>query len=192
VQRTKGNDSDDDSNSPKIGAATSMTSDPASAAPASVPERHAMTGSQVVLDLYDCETDRLDDVAWVKATLVNAARAAGATIVQTVFHKFAPWGISGVVVIAESHLAIHIWPENRYAAIDVFTCGENVRMDVASALLIREFRSKRPVQRRFTRGDHVLADRSKYTGTGPGGSGRASVNERRRGRKQAASPSPAT
>jgi S-adenosylmethionine/arginine decarboxylase-like enzyme len=48
--------------------------------------------------------------------LVNAARATGATIVETVFHKFAPWGISGVVVIAESHPAIRIWPENRYAA----------------------------------------------------------------------------
>ena len=114
-----------------------------------------MFGSQVVLDLYDCETTHLDDLEWVKTTLVNAALAAGATIVQTVFHKFAPWGISGVVVIAESHLAIHIWPENRYAAVDVFTCGENVQMDVASALLKREFRAKRAVQRRFTRGDRV-------------------------------------
>jgi len=117
--------------------------------------KRAVYGSQVVLDLYECETAHLDDLAWVKATLVNAARAAGATIVQTVFHKFAPWGISGVVVIAESHLAIHIWPENRYAAIDVFTCGENVQMDIASEFLKREFGAKRSVQRRFTRGDRV-------------------------------------
>jgi S-adenosylmethionine decarboxylase proenzyme len=117
------------------------------------PEPRAVFGSQVVLDLYECETTHLDDLAWVKATLVNAARAAGATIVETVFHKFSPWGISGVVVIAESHLAIHIWPENRYAAIDVFTCGENVRMDVASAFLKREFRARRSVQKRFVRGD---------------------------------------
>jgi len=93
----------------------------------------------------------------VKETLINAARAAGATIVETVFHKFSPWGISGVVVIAESHLAIHIWPENRYAAIDVFTCGQNVRMDVASAFLKREFRAGRAVQRRFARGDRASA-----------------------------------
>jgi S-adenosylmethionine decarboxylase len=93
------------------------------AAATTIEKRHAMFGSQVVLDLYDCETTHLDDLEWVKATLVNAALAAGATIVDTVFHKFAPWGISGVVVIAESHLAIHIWPENRYAAVDVFTCG---------------------------------------------------------------------
>jgi S-adenosylmethionine decarboxylase proenzyme len=118
------------------------------------PQR-AVFGSQIVLDLYDCETDRIDDLAWVKETLINAAREAGATIVETVFHKFSPWGISGVVVIAESHLAIHIWPENRYAAIDVFTCGQNVRMDVASAFLKREFRAGRAVQRSFARGDRV-------------------------------------
>jgi len=126
-----------------------------STAPAAEASKRKVFGSQVVLDLYECETEHLDDMAWVKTTLINAARAAGATIVQTVFHKFAPWGISGVVVIAESHLAIHIWPENRYAAIDVFTCGENVRMDVASAFLKREFRAGRSVQRRFTRGDRA-------------------------------------
>lgn len=114
-------------------------------------------GTQVVLDLYECETAHLDDIAWVKKTLVEAARAAGATVVETVFHKFAPCGISGVVVIAESHLAIHIWPEHRYAAVDVFTCGDTVQMDVATALLAREFRSRRPVQRRFTRGEDVSA-----------------------------------
>ena len=117
----------------------------------------ARLGTQVVLDLYECETGHLDDIAWVKKTLVEAARAAGATVVETVFHKFAPCGISGVVVIAESHLAIHIWPEHRYAAVDVFTCGDSVQMDVATALLAREFQSKRPVQRRFTRGDDVSA-----------------------------------
>src|SRR5260221_11494658 len=91
---------------------------------------HSMIGSQVLLDLYECEVDRLDDLEWVKTTLVNAAQAAGATIVETVFHKFAPWGISGVVVIAESHLAIHIWPESRYAAVDVFTRGCDAPLDL--------------------------------------------------------------
>jgi S-adenosylmethionine decarboxylase len=134
-----------------------MTRDVDASALASEFALRARLGTQVVLDLYECETGHLDDIAWVKKTLVEAARAAGATVVETVFHKFAPCGISGVVVIAESHLAIHIWPEHRYAAVDVFTCGENVQMDVATALLAREFRSKRPVQRRFTRGDDVSA-----------------------------------
>jgi S-adenosylmethionine decarboxylase proenzyme len=124
-------------------------------------QEHPACGSQVVLDLYECETTHLDDLEWVKRTLVDAASAAGATIVQTVFHKFAPWGISGVVVIAESHLAIHIWPEKRYAAIDVFTCGENVLVDVASAHLKREFRARRSFQRRFKRGDRISAVRAR-------------------------------
>jgi len=75
--------------------------------------RDVVHGAQVALDLYECETHHLDDLEWVTRTLMNAARAAGATIVETVFHKFAPCGISGVVVIAESHLAIHVWPANR-------------------------------------------------------------------------------
>lgn len=132
-----------------------MTSNATAAAMAIGRTRHPIYGSQVVLDLYECETTHLDDLGWVKATLVDAARVAGATIVQTVFHKFSPWGISGVVVIAESHLAIHVWPENRYAAIDVFTCGENVRMDVASAFLKQAFKSGRSVQRHFSRGDRL-------------------------------------
>jgi len=115
----------------------------------------SMIGSQLVLDLYECDVERLDDLEWVKATMIAAARAARATIVQTVFHKFAPWGISGVVVIAESHLAIHTWPEKRYAAIDLFTCGSTVDMSAATALLTREFKSARPVERYFTRGDEI-------------------------------------
>ncbi|HTS21701.1 MAG TPA: adenosylmethionine decarboxylase [Casimicrobiaceae bacterium] len=131
------------------------------------PTERAACGSQVVLDLYECDTTHLDDLEWVKRTLVAAARMAGATIVETVFHKFAPWGISGVVVIAESHLAIHIWPENRYAAIDVFTCGESVLVEVASAHLKREFGAKRTVQRRFKRGDRFSRSRpAKITGAG--------------------------
>jgi S-adenosylmethionine decarboxylase len=156
-------------------------------APASEPKPQVSVGSQVVLDLYECATDHLDDVAWVKATLVSAARAAGATIVQTVFHQFAPWGISGVVVIAESHLAIHIWPENRYAAIDVFTCGENVRMDVACAFLIGAFRSQRPVERRFTRGEHIVADSGHCAAVGSAGARQAAASAQRRARKLAAS-----
>jgi S-adenosylmethionine decarboxylase len=158
VERARGNDSVDGSNRFGIGAeATDMTRQAVLSVLANESARRAVLGSQVVLDLYECETRHLDDIEWVKKTLVNAARVAGATIVETVFHKFAPWGISGVVVIAESHLAIHIWPENRYAAIDLFTCGENVQLDAACAFLTREFRSRWPVQRRLTRGDHVGA-----------------------------------
>jgi S-adenosylmethionine decarboxylase proenzyme len=61
----------------------------------------------------------------------EAARRCGATIVEKVFHTFNPHGISGVVVIAESHLAIHTWPEYGYAAVDLFTCGDDINPELA-------------------------------------------------------------
>ena len=165
MERARGNDSGDGSNRFGIDAeATDMTPHAGLSPPENESARRAVLGSQVVLDLYECETRHLDDIEWVEKTLVNAARVAGATIVETVFHKFAPWGISGVVVIAESHLAIHIWPESRYAAVDVFTCGESVQMDVASAFLKREFRARRAVQRRFIRGDRASEPRKSPSG----------------------------
>lgn len=112
-------------------------------------------GTQIVLDLYDCASDRLDDIDWVRATMTDAARIAGATIVDVVFHKFSPWGISGVVVISESHLAIHIWPEMRYAAVDIFTCGDSVDLDHAARHLVAAFQSARCSRHRMCRGDNV-------------------------------------
>ena len=114
-----------------------------------------VVGSQVVLDLYDCETEHLDDLPWVRETLVEAARLARATIVQTCFHKFSPWGISGVIVIAESHIAIHVWPDKKYAAIDVFTCGSDLGLTAAVNYLATSFASGRVVQRSFDRGGHA-------------------------------------
>ncbi|KUG04709.1 s-adenosylmethionine decarboxylase proenzyme, prokaryotic class 1b [hydrocarbon metagenome] len=68
----------------------------------------------------------LNDVRQVEDIMVNAALEAGAEVREVVFHKFSPQGVSGVVVISESHLAIHTWPELGYAAVDVFTCGDSV------------------------------------------------------------------
>jgi S-adenosylmethionine decarboxylase len=80
-------------------------------------------GHQLLLDLGEVEASRLDDIGRLRQTLVNAARAAGATVVEERFHQFAPQAISGVVILAESHVAIHTWPERGTAAVDVFTCG---------------------------------------------------------------------
>jgi spermidine synthase len=84
-------------------------------------------GQHLVVELYDCPPGRLSDVAEVQKAMVKAARAAKATIIDSVFHHFQPHGVSGVVVIAESHFAIHTWPEHGYAAIDLFTCGNSTR-----------------------------------------------------------------
>jgi S-adenosylmethionine decarboxylase proenzyme len=83
-------------------------------------------GRHLIVELYGCNTDILNDKEKIEQIMMEAAERAGATIVQKVFHLFNPHGISGVVVIAESHLAIHTWPEYGYAAVDVFTCGSKV------------------------------------------------------------------
>lgn len=80
----------------------------------------------------------------VKDILVGAARACGATIVDVAFHEFNPFGVSGVVVIAESHLSIHTWPEYRYAAVDIFTCGDVIKPERAAAYVASRFRCKNP------------------------------------------------
>lgn len=83
-------------------------------------------GRHLVLELYNCDPEVLNDRDRIEEIMTKAAERAGATIVQKVFHLFNPHGVSGVVVIAESHLAIHTWPEYGYAAVDVFTCGSKV------------------------------------------------------------------
>lgn len=83
-------------------------------------------GRQVLAEIYGCSFDRLNDVGKIEQIMVNAALESGAEIREVVFHKFSPQGVSGVVIISESHLAIHTWPELGYAAVDVFTCGDRV------------------------------------------------------------------
>ena len=82
-------------------------------------------GRHVIVELYDCKPSLLDDVTYVQNAMQNAAQQAGATIINLTFHHFSPFGVSGVVVIQESHLAIHTWPEWGFASIDLFTCGES-------------------------------------------------------------------
>jgi S-adenosylmethionine decarboxylase len=83
-------------------------------------------GRHILAEFYGCSFEVLNDLELVKKHMVDAALFAGAEIRESVFHKFSPQGVSGVVVISESHLAIHTWPELGYAAVDVFTCGERV------------------------------------------------------------------
>ena len=88
-------------------------------------------GFQIILELYGCCYELLDDERMIEGALAEAARVAGAHIIDTRFHKFSPHGVSGVVMISESHLTIHTWPEYGYAAIDVFTCGDGLDSDAA-------------------------------------------------------------
>jgi len=81
-------------------------------------------GQHLLAEYYGCPTALLDDKEAIEALLHRAAKSAGATVVASVFHRFSPQGVSGVVVIEESHLSVHTWPEGGYAAVDFYTCGD--------------------------------------------------------------------
>ncbi len=83
-------------------------------------------GRQILVEFYECESAKINDVEYIEATMLEATKAGKATIISHNFHKFSPYGVSGVVVIAESHVAIHTWPEYNYAAVDIFTCGDSI------------------------------------------------------------------
>lgn len=82
-------------------------------------------GSQLIVEYYGCDNAVLNDTNLIKQHMLTAAKKIGATIVGEVFHHFNPQGVSGAVIIAESHLSIHTWPEYGYAAVDFFTCGNS-------------------------------------------------------------------
>ncbi|MFQ5693175.1 MAG: adenosylmethionine decarboxylase [Nitrospinota bacterium] len=88
-------------------------------------------GRHLLVEYFDCDREILNDVSRIEEAMTLAADQSGATIVNSVFHLFNPHGVSGVVVIAESHLAIHTWPEHGFAAADFFSCGEEVVPEAA-------------------------------------------------------------
>ncbi len=99
-------------------------------------------GRHVIADIYGCRFDALNDVNKVEMLMVEAALKSGAEVREVAFHKFSPQGVSGVVVISESHLAIHTWPEYGCAAVDVFTCGDAVNPWDACNYLVEVFGAK--------------------------------------------------
>ena len=92
-------------------------------------------GRHILAEFFDCDENILNDAQLLEAYMKRAAIECGATIVNSTFHTFNPHGISGVIVIAESHLAIHTWPEYQYAAIDIFTCGDTIDPEAGTRAL---------------------------------------------------------
>ena len=112
---------------------------------------HAL-GKHLLVELHGCQADLLKKVDFIRDTMLGAARACRATIIDSSFHEFSPFGISGVVVIAESHLSIHTWPEYRYAAVDIFTCGDAIKPEEAVDYIGTRFRCKNPSVMEIKRG----------------------------------------
>ena len=98
-------------------------------------------GNHLLVELYECDSEKLNDLGKLEMVLEEAVRISGATALKTSFHQFAPQGVSGVIIIAESHFTIHTWPEYGYAAADIFTCGTTVKPEKAADLLIRNLKA---------------------------------------------------
>jgi S-adenosylmethionine decarboxylase proenzyme len=109
-------------------------------------------GRHLLLELKFCNKEVLDDLEYLKTSLIEVAEEIGATVLNNVFHQFCPQGVSGVVVIAESHLCIHTWPEYGYAAIDIFTCGNTIDPRDAVELLVNKVNAQEHSFRELERG----------------------------------------
>jgi len=109
-------------------------------------------GQHVLAEFFECDPNILNNIDMVEKLMTEAALECGATIVQKCFHMFNPYGVSGVVIIAESHLAIHTWPELGYAAVDLFTCGDKCDPKVSYEYLKKMFNSRNASYTELKRG----------------------------------------
>lgn len=119
-------------------------------------------GNHILVEFSGCNPEIMNDVATIEHKMVEAAEKAGATVINSTFHHFSPYGVSGVVVIQESHLAIHTWPEYGYAAVDLFTCGDQVDAWLSFDLLKDAFEAKNSSALEMKRGSLNLLDRMDF------------------------------
>jgi S-adenosylmethionine decarboxylase len=109
-------------------------------------------GRHILAEIYGCDEEILNDVNQIEKIMVDSALTAGAEIREVAFHQFSPMGVSGVVVISESHLTIHTWPELGYAAVDVFTCGDKINPWDACNYMTEKFKSSHVTATEVKRG----------------------------------------
>ena len=108
--------------------------------------------THLLLDLKRCNAERLDDLDFVRRSLIDAVAEAEATMVGESFHKFAPVGVTGVIALAESHISVHTWSEHAFATVDILTCGPNVKPRRAADLIIRRLECEEPSITELERG----------------------------------------
>ena len=110
-----------------------------------------MVGKHCILELYDCDQSKLNDEAFLRTTVTTAAKLAGAKLLNLITHRFEPQGVTGLALLAESHISIHTWPEHGYAAVDVFTCGDHTMPERACEILREELFAARHSLKSFQR-----------------------------------------
>ena len=96
----------------------------------------------LLLELYRCDCEKLNDESFLRCTLNRAAKLAKATVLNLISNKFEPQGVTAIALLAESHISIHTWPESNYSAVDIFTCGQNMIPELASQYLIEALKAE--------------------------------------------------
>ena len=94
-----------------------------------------------LLELYKCDYEKLNDESFLRCTLNRASKLANATVLNLISNKFEPHGVTAIALLAESHISIHTWPESKYSAVDIFTCGQNMVPELASQYLIEALKA---------------------------------------------------
>jgi len=105
----------------------------------------------LLLELYRCDREKLNDESFLRCILNRAAKLANATVLNLISNKFEPQGVTAIALLAESHLSIHTWPESNYSAVDIFTCGQNMKPNIASNYLIEALMAEEHLLRVITR-----------------------------------------
>jgi len=113
---------------------------------------HKPIGHHYIVEASGCDPDIIGSVSKVQKILVKAAQIAGATVWAESFNKFSPKGVSGVVVISESHISTHTWPEYGYGALDIYTCGDDVDPEKAINYAVEAFGASTSHMTEITRG----------------------------------------
>jgi len=96
----------------------------------------------LLLELYRCDREKLNDESFLRCILNRAAKLAKATVLNLISNKFEPQGVTAIALLAESHISIHTWPESNYSAVDIFTCGQNMKPDLSCKYLIEALKAE--------------------------------------------------
>jgi len=114
-----------------------------------------------LLELYRCNYEKLNDESFLRCSLNHAAKLANATVLNLMSNKFEPQGVTAIALLAESHLSIHTWPEAKYSAVDIFTCGQNMKPDISCKYLIEALMAEEHLLRVINRNPPLKFHNSK-------------------------------
>jgi len=112
-------------------------------------------GRHIIVEMWGCCKDTIDNVHIVKEILTKATESIKATLVDVVCHRFSPYGVTGVAILAESHISVHTWPEYEYTAVDIFICSSTINPHDAASYMAQAFCAKETSILEFKRGDFL-------------------------------------